>query len=215
MRSPHEVPLEPAHPADLNGGDMDFTGFTLARHCGNTPRATRRARTIVWGPLAIAVLTTFPMAVCAQVPDSTLWITNAQVGTVTQSGGLIYLGGSFTTVSPITGGARGTRHRDGVPSSPYPRVNGTVLRGGAGRRGRLVHRRQLHDRGVRARRIRVEAPARRFIHHHGALSQVGLASVTVVPGTHEIDAALAAVGAVGEHDSEHAVARADHRAGRS
>jgi hypothetical protein len=194
---------------------MDFTGFTLARHCGNTPRATRRARTIVWGPLAIAVLTTFPMAVCAQVPDSTLWITNAQVGTVTQSGGLIYLGGSFTTVSPITGGGAALDTATAFPSSPYPRVNGTVFAAAPDGAGGWYIGGSFTTAVFALAGFGSKLLLGGSFTTMGALSQVGLASVTVVPGTHEIDAALAAVGAVGEHDSEHAVARADHRAGRS
>lgn len=61
--------------------------------------------TVLLAALAAAALTMLLAApASAQVIDTTLWVTNGPVRTMARSGNILYIGGSFTSVGPPTGG---------------------------------------------------------------------------------------------------------------
>ena len=72
---------------------------------------------LVGAPSALASASSTPL-------DS--YVTNGTVDTVAQSGGTLYLGGSFTRVGPRTGGAVPTSDTTGQVQTPFPQVNGEV-----------------------------------------------------------------------------------------
>jgi len=58
----------------------------------------------------------------AQVIKDELWNTNGSVSAIAASGNLIYIGGSFTSVGPASGGGVPLSAATGRPTGPYPRV---------------------------------------------------------------------------------------------
>lgn len=66
--------------------------------------------------------------VAAQVPDTSLWGTGSgsNVLAVARSGNTLFIGGSFLTVGPSTGGGVPVDPQMGAIRGPYPRVGGGV-----------------------------------------------------------------------------------------
>ncbi len=85
------------------------------------PLAAAPVRFIVLMALA------FPLTANAQLLDRDLWTTDGRVDAITTSAGRIYIGGSFTRVSPMVGGAALLDGTTGAPIEVYGRVNGQVL----------------------------------------------------------------------------------------
>lgn len=98
------------------------------------PFIPRRAERRVWRPLpamrlvatALAALM-LPGIATAQSLDRDLWTTDGRVDAIAPSGGRIYIGGSFTRVSPIVGSAALLDAGTGAPIGAYGQVNGQVL----------------------------------------------------------------------------------------
>ena len=74
---------------------------------------------------ATCVLPLWSATATAQWTDSTLWGVDGNVDAVTRSGSTLYVGGSFNTVGPNSGGGVLLERQTGDPV-PYPRVAGTV-----------------------------------------------------------------------------------------
>jgi hypothetical protein len=62
----------------------------------------------------------------AQTVDASLWGADGNVLATARSGNTLYIGGSFSTVGPNSGGGVPVNQRDGEPLRPYPRIAGTV-----------------------------------------------------------------------------------------
>ena len=76
--------------------------------------------------LAIALLACSAPAGRAQTVDPKVWVTDGTVNTVSQSNGIVYIGGSFTQVSPVTGaGVPIDSVTAGLPPS-FPQVAGVI-----------------------------------------------------------------------------------------
>src|SRR5438477_6957819 len=66
-----------------------------------TPWVSRRMLPLLTGMLLAALLQ--PARAGAQVIDTTQWVTNLPVDAIVSTPSTIYIGGQFTTVSPVTG----------------------------------------------------------------------------------------------------------------
>jgi len=62
----------------------------------------------------------------AQEPDTSMWVANGPVHSVTAAGGTVYIGGSFTHVGPPTGGFVRIDATTGAVLPPIHRVAGAV-----------------------------------------------------------------------------------------
>ena len=62
----------------------------------------------------------------AQTLNTTMWVPNGGVSSVVRSGGTIYIGGGFSYVGPLTGGAVALDAGTGASQQPVPHVEGTV-----------------------------------------------------------------------------------------
>src|SRR4030042_1310757 len=62
----------------------------------------------------------------SSTPVEEFWETDNTVYGVFPSGDLIYLGGEFHYVGPHTGGGVPIDAASGIPTNPYPEVNGIV-----------------------------------------------------------------------------------------
>lgn len=105
---------------------------------GTTRRgsALRRARGAAWCSVALA-LTQWAAIAAAQVVDDKLWCVDPgfSVNAIARSGNTLYIGGSFATVGPPSGGGVPVDAQEGMPSGSYPKVAGevaTVISDGAG-----------------------------------------------------------------------------------
>ncbi len=61
-----------------------------------------------------------------QLVSQDFWVPNGDVRTVVSNGGIVYLGGSFTRISPATGCALALDASTGQPRAPYPMIAGTA-----------------------------------------------------------------------------------------
>jgi hypothetical protein len=73
-------------------------------------------------PLLLACVT----AAHAQVPDTSLWVTDGAVYAAARIGGTLYIAGQFTRVGPHTGSAVPFDAVTGQPQLPFARVSGRV-----------------------------------------------------------------------------------------
>jgi len=88
----------------------------------NNRQARRLAGILVaWALLGCALL---PTAARAQSVQNNLWVANGSVQSVVVAGGVIYLGGRFTTVGPPAGPAVALDAITGAARQPYPAVSG-------------------------------------------------------------------------------------------
>jgi hypothetical protein len=79
------------------------------------------------GALALWALVAAPGASAAAIStplDS--YVTNGPVQALAQSGGTLYIGGTFSQVGPRTGGFVGVNGGTGDANEPFPQVNGSV-----------------------------------------------------------------------------------------
>jgi hypothetical protein len=83
-----------------------------------------RDRTVLIAAVALLILTAPPAL--AQTVDPNLWMANNAVTTTVRAGNLLYIGGTFTSVYPLTGGGVAIDLEEQRPVSPYPRVTGSV-----------------------------------------------------------------------------------------
>lgn len=79
------------------------------------------------GAFAFLGAVLLPPLAWAQVLRDNLWVTNGPVNTVAVSGNVIYLGGEFTQVGPVTGGGIAFDAGTGAAIQPYSMVAGSVL----------------------------------------------------------------------------------------
>src|SRR5262249_25498389 len=96
-----------------------------------TVRAGMRARLTVRGIVGatalVAVLAGAPGAAgFSNDPDRDAYTTNGLVAAFAQAGGTTYVGGSFTTIGPRTGGLVRLSPSSGGLAQPFPEVGGTV-----------------------------------------------------------------------------------------
>src|SRR5215831_8448397 len=62
----------------------------------------------------------------AAIVQADTWITDGPVNAVARSGNTLYLGGSFTSVGPATGGFVAVDRNTGNRDVRFPQVNGSV-----------------------------------------------------------------------------------------
>ncbi len=62
----------------------------------------------------------------APVPDPSLWAVDGPVHAVARVGGTLYVGGSFNSVAPNTGGGVALDVASGLPTRRFPKVDGNV-----------------------------------------------------------------------------------------
>jgi hypothetical protein len=84
----------------------------------------QRTRSVV---ATLVALSLAAGAARAQVVDPNMWGADGAVFAIAVEGNTIYLGGSFSGVSPNTGHAVGIDVGTGAPERGWPRVNGTVI----------------------------------------------------------------------------------------
>src|SRR5262245_30011335 len=72
----------------------------------------------------ILALSTAPAT--AQVVNPSLWVPNGQVNAIVKDGSTIYIGGSFTRVSPRPGGGAALNATTGEIIQPFARIRGPV-----------------------------------------------------------------------------------------
>ncbi|MGQ0720944.1 MAG: FlgD immunoglobulin-like domain containing protein [Candidatus Eiseniibacteriota bacterium] len=75
----------------------------------------------------LAGIFALPSIASAQILREDLWVTDGAVEAIAVDTNAIYLGGSFTRVGPLTGGAALLDAGTGVAVGPYSRVEGVVM----------------------------------------------------------------------------------------
>ncbi len=65
-------------------------------------------------------------AVQAQDIDQNMWGTNGRVIAIVREGGVVYIGGNFSSVYRVTGGGVQVDAGSGALPAIFPKVNGTV-----------------------------------------------------------------------------------------
>lgn len=89
------------------------------------PHSRRSAAGLHVGRSVVATLMALGFAAGAaraQAVDPNLWVTNGPVYAIATTGNILYLGGDFTTVGPITGHFVGIDAVTGAPEPGWPRV---------------------------------------------------------------------------------------------
>jgi len=79
----------------------------------------------VIGPI-VAALALWVGPALPQVVDTTLWVTEGTVHAVVREASTIYIGGSFSSVGPATGGGVPLAAADAGLVHPFPKVTGSV-----------------------------------------------------------------------------------------
>ncbi len=91
------------------------------------PRSTGFQRLIASAVLGCCALLVARLALAqGPAPDPTLWAPASGNYTMTESGGLLYVGGQFDYVGPRTGSFLVTDTTEGLVSSAWPAVNGPI-----------------------------------------------------------------------------------------
>jgi trimeric autotransporter adhesin len=62
----------------------------------------------------------------ASVPDTNGWVPNGSVFAAVETNGVLYIGGSFSQIGPITGGFAAVDQSSGAAVPPFPLVGGAV-----------------------------------------------------------------------------------------
>ncbi len=81
---------------------------------------------LLWAAGVLSMLTAWSVPVAAQWTDSTLWGVHGNVAAVARVGNTLYVGGSFNTVGPNSGGGVLLDRQTGEPVAGNPRVAGAV-----------------------------------------------------------------------------------------
>lgn len=76
--------------------------------------------------MAVVALALVPSLAFGQAPRTDFYVTNGQVNSQVVRDGLLYVGGSFTQVGPLTGAGLPMDSTTGLPDPGFPRVTGIV-----------------------------------------------------------------------------------------